>query len=101
MPGAFRKPVTPGPERTRAILHQDEWGISPKPHGRGSNHVQGISMTELEQILVGDAAAAPPSRILEALPPELEHKVPPGAPHSIYEQLWHITFWQQVTLDCI
>jgi uncharacterized damage-inducible protein DinB len=63
--------------------------------------MQGISMTELEQILVGDAAAAPPSRILEALPPELEHKVPPGAPHSIYEELWHIVFWQQVTLDWI
>jgi hypothetical protein len=58
-------------------------------------------MTELEQILIGDGAAAPPSRILEALPPELEHKVPPGAPRSIYEELWHVTFWQQVTLDWV
>jgi uncharacterized damage-inducible protein DinB len=62
---------------------------------------KGILMTELEQVLIGDGAAAPPSHILEALPPELEHKVPAGAPHSIYEELWHITFWQQITLDWI
>ena len=23
------------------------------------------------------------------------------APHTIYEELWHITFWQQVTLDWV
>ena len=58
-------------------------------------------MTELEQILIGDAYAAPPSHILEALPEELAHQKPLGAPHSIYEELWHICFWQQVTLDWI
>jgi hypothetical protein len=58
-------------------------------------------VTELELILSADGAAAPPSHILEGLSQELAHRVPPGAPHSIYEELWHITFWQQVTLDWI
>lgn len=58
-------------------------------------------MKELEQILIGDGYAAPPSHILEALPEELTHHKPAGAPHSIYEELWHICFWQQVTLDWI
>lgn len=58
-------------------------------------------MNELEQILVGDGYAAPPSHILEALNEELAHQKPLGAPHSIYEELWHIAFWQQVTLDWI
>ena len=58
-------------------------------------------MSELEQILVGDAYAASPAHILEGLSEELVHRKPPGAPHSIYEELWHIVFWQQVTLDWI
>lgn len=58
-------------------------------------------MSELEQILISDGYAAAPSHILEALPEELVHRKPAGAPHSIYEELWHICFWQQVTLDWI
>jgi hypothetical protein len=58
-------------------------------------------MSELEQVLIGDSAAAPPSHILEGLNVELSHRKPAGAPHSIYEELWHITFWQQMTLDWI
>lgn len=58
-------------------------------------------MSELEQVLSGDSAAAPPAFILEGLAPDLAHRVPGGAPHSIYEELWHITFWQQITLDWI
>jgi uncharacterized damage-inducible protein DinB len=58
-------------------------------------------MTELEQILVGDAYAARPASILEGLSEELIHRKPSGAPHSIYEELWHIAFWQQVTLNWI
>lgn len=58
-------------------------------------------MNELEQILNGDAYAAPPSHILEELPEALVHRKPEGAPHSIYEELWHICFWQQVTLDWV
>ena len=58
-------------------------------------------MNELEQILVGDAYAAPPSHIVEGLTDEQVHRKPGGAPHSIWEELWHIAFWQQVTLDWI
>lgn len=63
-------------------------------------------MTELEQILIGDGYAASPSRILDGLAsPQtsdaLTHQKPAGAPHSIYEELWHVVFWQQITLDWI
>jgi uncharacterized damage-inducible protein DinB len=58
-------------------------------------------MTELELVLVGDSAAAPPAFILERLPSELAHRAMEGAPRTIYEELWHIVFWQQRTLDWI
>jgi hypothetical protein len=58
-------------------------------------------VSELEQAIVGDSAFTPPAHILEGLTQELAHRLPPGAPHSIYEEFWHITFWQQVTLDWI
>jgi uncharacterized damage-inducible protein DinB len=58
-------------------------------------------LSELEQILVGDAYAASPSHILEGLSEELVHRKQGLAPHSIYEELWHVAFWQQVTLDWI
>jgi uncharacterized damage-inducible protein DinB len=58
-------------------------------------------MSELEQVLAGESAHTAPARILEALEPELAHRKPAGAPHSIYEELWHINFWQQMTLDWI
>jgi len=58
-------------------------------------------MNELEQILVGESYAAAPSHILEGLTEELVHRKPATAPHSVYEELWHTGFWQQVTLDWI
>ena len=58
-------------------------------------------MSELELVLAGDSAAAPPAAILEGLDSEAAHRAIEGAPHTIYEELWHITFWQQVTLDWI
>lgn len=58
-------------------------------------------MSELELVISGDSAAAPPRTILSALDEERAHTKPAGAPHSIYEELWHIAFWQQVTLDWI
>jgi uncharacterized damage-inducible protein DinB len=68
-------------------------------------------MSELEQILVGDGYATPPKRILEGLINQngsdqhggdgLTHQKPAGAPHSIYEELWHVVFWQQITLEWI
>jgi uncharacterized damage-inducible protein DinB len=58
-------------------------------------------MNELEQTLIGDSAAAPPAHILEGVESELAHRMIEGAPHSIYQELWHIAFWQQVTLDWV
>lgn len=58
-------------------------------------------MSELEQVLVGDGAFTPPGRILEGVTEELAHRKLEGAPHSMYEELWHLAFWQQVSLDWI
>lgn len=56
---------------------------------------------ELERALVADSAFAPPSHILEGIGDDLAHKQVPASPHTIYSELWHITFWQQITLDWI
>ena len=56
---------------------------------------------ELAQVLSGDSAAAPPAHILQGLTAEFANQPVPGAPHTIYEELWHVTFWQQMTLDWI
>jgi hypothetical protein len=60
-----------------------------------------IFANELERALSGDSAAAPPVRILEGLSTELAHRVIPGVPRTIYAELWHITFWQQMTLEWV
>jgi hypothetical protein len=56
---------------------------------------------ELEQVLAGDSAAAPPAHVLQGLTADVAHHSISGAPHTIYEELWHIAFWQQMTLDWI
>jgi uncharacterized damage-inducible protein DinB len=58
-------------------------------------------MSELREILIGDGFAAPPSHIIEALPAELAHRRIPGLPHTIYEELWHLAFWQQLSLEWV
>lgn len=58
-------------------------------------------VNELEQALVGDSAAAPPAHILEGVAGDLAHQALQFAPHTIYEELWHITFWQQMTLEWV
>lgn len=56
-------------------------------------------MTALSKLLYGEAAFVKVPHILEAL--ELEHvsKRPQGAPHSVYEELWHTRFWQDFLLE--
>lgn len=56
-------------------------------------------MNELALTFIGDSAHTPPSHILEALPEAMAHAHVPGATHTIYAELWHATFWQQVMLD--
>lgn len=56
-------------------------------------------ISELREALTGSSAHTPPSHILEGLSSELAHRLVPGAPHTIYAELWHITFWLGLTLD--
>jgi uncharacterized damage-inducible protein DinB len=65
-----------------------------------SGEQEGI-VNELAQAIIGDSAAAPPAHILEGVGSDLAHRGLDGAPHTIYQELWHITFWQQVTLDWV
>ena len=58
-------------------------------------------MNELQRNLVGNGFGAPPSHVLEAVDDTMAHRRHPGAPHSIYEEVWHLAFWQQLTLDWI
>ncbi len=59
-------------------------------------------MNELARALIGNSAAAPASNILEAIPDALAHAKPtPAVPHSIYEEVWHLAYWQDLTLDWI
>ena len=56
---------------------------------------------ELERTLTGDSFAAPPSHILEGVDDTLAHREFAGVPRSIYAELWHIAFWQEITLDWV
>jgi len=58
-------------------------------------------MNELEEVLAGDSAHARPAEILDGLDAEATHASIPGAPRTIYDELWHIVFWQQITLDWV
>jgi|HubBroStandDraft_5_1064220.scaffolds.fasta_scaffold327938_2 uncharacterized damage-inducible protein DinB len=58
-------------------------------------------MSELEEILSGDGYAARPAFILEGLTAEQAHRPVDGSPRTIYQELWHIAFWQRISLDWI
>jgi hypothetical protein len=58
-------------------------------------------MNELAQAFIAESYAAPPAHILEGLTDDLVHRELPNVPHTIYDELWHMTFWQQITLDWI
>ncbi|MFP5229363.1 MAG: DinB family protein [Acidobacteriota bacterium] len=55
-------------------------------------------MNELALTFTGDSAHAPPAHILEDLSEEQAHHTVPGAPHSIYAEVWHTAYWQEVML---
>lgn len=65
------------------------------------NELERSFMNELERSLVSNSAAAPPAHILGDLAEDLARREVAGAPRTIYEELWHIAFWQQATLDWI
>jgi len=56
-------------------------------------------MNELALTFVGDSAHTPPSHILEDLNEEIARRRVAGAPHTIYAEVWHAAYWQQVMLD--
>ena len=58
-------------------------------------------MNELAQALIAESYAASPSHILEGLTNDLVHRELPNVPHTIYAELWHLAFWQHITLDWI
>lgn len=62
-------------------------------------------MNELARSLIADSAFAPPRNILQALPEEAAHAKPQAvsgsAPHSIYAEVWHMAYWQKISLDWV
>ena len=58
-------------------------------------------MDELVAALTGEAAHVAPANILEGLDEATVHKEIAGAPHTIYQELWHICFWLRMSLDWI
>ena len=56
---------------------------------------------ELERTLTGDSFAAPPSHILEGLGNALALREFPNVPRTIYSELWHIAYWQEISLDWV
>ena len=56
---------------------------------------------ELERTLTGESYAAAPGHILEGINDALAHREFPNVPRTIYSELWHITFWQQISLDWV
>ena len=52
-------------------------------------------MSRLPQLLFGRGVFAPVHHILEELPFERVGERPTGIPHSIFEEVWHIDYWQK------
>jgi uncharacterized damage-inducible protein DinB len=62
-------------------------------------------MNELAKALIGNSAFAPPKNILQALPDAAAHARPAAASgaatHSIYDEVWHMAYWQDLSLDWV
>ncbi len=58
-----------------------------------------LVLNELMKALTADSAHASPAFILEGLTDTIAHTSVPNAPHTIYQELFHITFWQQISID--
>jgi hypothetical protein len=60
-----------------------------------------MTMNELQRTLISNGVGAPPPHVLEAVDEAMAQRKYPGAPHSIYEEMWHLAFWQDLSLDWI
>jgi uncharacterized damage-inducible protein DinB len=59
-------------------------------------------MNELAKALVSTSAFASPASILQAIPESAEHTKPAETvPNSIYAEVWHMAFWQDISLDWV
>ena len=58
-------------------------------------------MNELQRTLISNGVGAPPAHVLEAIDDAMAHRRYSGVPHSIYEEVWHLAFWQDLSLDWI
>ncbi len=58
-------------------------------------------MTYLQKLLIADGAFVTPAHVLEHLSAEQAKVRPSGAPHSLYEELWHTDFWQRLILAVV
>ena len=62
-------------------------------------------MNELARALIGSSAYAPAKNILQAVSTQAAHEKPAAAaaaaPRSIYEEVWHMAFWQEISLDWV
>ena len=58
-------------------------------------------MSSLSALLTGRGAHVEITNVLEALDLNSLTRRPQGAPHSIYEELWHAAFWQDLVLAWI
>jgi uncharacterized damage-inducible protein DinB len=62
-------------------------------------------MNELAKAMIENSAFAPARNILQAVAEADVHQKPAiltgAAPHSIYDEVWHMAFWQDVTLDWV
>lgn len=62
-------------------------------------------MNELAKSLIADSAFAPPKNVLQALPDQAADARPQtalgSAPHSIYDEVWHMAYWQDISLDWV
>ena len=58
-------------------------------------------MNELAHALISTSAFAAPSSILEDIPDAQAHKKPAAVPHSIFAEVWHMAYWQDISLDWV
>jgi len=62
-------------------------------------------MNELAKALISTSAFASPKNILQAIPEAAAHQRPSttlgAATHSIYDEVWHMAYWQEISLDWI
>ena len=62
-------------------------------------------MDELAKALISTSAFSAPKNILQEISMDAAHDKPVtktgSAPHSIYDEVWHMAFWQDISLDWV